>query len=357
MIKVILLLKIIYIKKTENIIKTIKLLIYNQVDKNGYHKSNNPSYQAEFINQLHEIKNIFLFFNIKVPDQINYQIYNMSSAFINLFHKDNSIALFNGSNDSNYLQFKKINNQIQDLKPKKLEKITNGIGIYSDKEKKIFLDVVQPTNKFINQNLHAGTLSFEMSSFDEKIITNCGSIEKRFGQKPRYLRYSAAHSTIILDNTNISELSEKNSYKRIPKKILLNIEEDSNYFNWIATHDGYILKYKKIIKRKLIISKKNNQIMGEDSIISTKYQSGNILYNIRFHLTPICSGVLTNDKKSVFIKTRNNQSWVFKANRALSFEDSICILDGKKIEKTKQIVISNYVKNANNTEKWSLTKV
>ena len=64
-----------------------------------------------------------------------------------------------------------------------------------------------------------------MSCLDEKIITNCGSVEKRYGKKPEYLRYSAAHSTLVVDNTNISELS-KNSYKRIPKKLLFNHEEN-----------------------------------------------------------------------------------------------------------------------------------
>ena len=59
-----------------------------------------------------------------------------------------------------------------------------------------------------------------MSCLGEKIVTNCGSMEKRHGKKPEYFRYSAAHSTLILNNTNISELS-KNSYRRIPKKHLL----------------------------------------------------------------------------------------------------------------------------------------
>ena len=40
--------------------------------------------------------------------------------------------------------------------------------------------LLSPTNKEINHNLHAGTLSFELSCDNEKIITNCGSVEKRF---------------------------------------------------------------------------------------------------------------------------------------------------------------------------------
>ena len=58
----------------------------------------------------------------------------------------------------------------------------------------------------ISSNLSAGTLSLELSGFGEKIFTNCGASES-FGKNPEYLRYSAAHSTIILQNTNVSEIN------------------------------------------------------------------------------------------------------------------------------------------------------
>ena len=72
-----------------------------------------------------------------------------------------------------------------------------------------------------------------------KILTNCGAIEKRIGKKPEFLRFSAAHSTIILNNTNISELIEKKSYKRVPKKLTFNKEENEEFFLWEGVHDGY----------------------------------------------------------------------------------------------------------------------
>ena len=98
-------------------------------------------------------------------------------------------------------------------------------------------------------------------------------------------------------------------------------------------------------------------IIGEDSIILSKYNSKKILYNIRFHLTPNCSSLLANNKKSVFIKTSKNQSWIFNSTGMLSLEDSICIKDGKKIEQIKQIVITNYANASNKTENWSFVKV
>ena len=63
--------------------------------------------------------------------------------------------------------------------------------------KKGFFDVVQPNKGLTSSNLSAGTLSIEVSGYGEKIFTNCGASES-FGNNPEYLRYSAAHSTIVL---------------------------------------------------------------------------------------------------------------------------------------------------------------
>ena len=269
--KVLLLLNSINNYKTDKIIKQIIEQINYQVNEFGFHKSSNPSIQAEFINELYEIKNICLFFKIGVPKAVEYQIINMSSVLKNLFHKDNTIALFNGSNNANYKQLIKINNACKDIKSKDLSEVNNGLAVFDSKKLKIFFDVTRPSSKILNNNLHSGTLSFEMSYDKEKIITNCGSIEKRVGRKPEYLRLSAAHSTIIVNNTNISELVEKKSYKRIPKNITFSKKENNGKIYWESSHDGYKDNFKKIVKRKLTISENNSNIIGQDSIISIGY--------------------------------------------------------------------------------------
>ena len=54
-------------------------------------------------------------------------------------------------------------------------------------------------------------------------------------------------------------------------------------------------------------------------------------------------------------KTKLNQSWIFETDSNITLEDSIIIYDGKKIEKTKQIVISNYATSAKKTEQvWGI---
>ena len=91
--------------------------------------------------------------------------------------------------------------------PKKLKFIRLLSTIYS--RWLLHLIPYSPVNKTINNSLHASTLAFELSCLGEKIITNCGSINREIINENDYLRYSAAHSTIIVNNTNISELNKK----------------------------------------------------------------------------------------------------------------------------------------------------
>ena len=346
----------IYQKNIDNNLYLLTKLLTAQIDRNGFHKSYSSLQQAEFLNNLHEIKNIILFFKESAPKELIFQITNMSSVLMNFLHKDGSLALFNGSNNFYIKEINQLIRQETDIKPKEFYEINNGISSYTDKNKKIFMDVVLPTSYLINNNLHASTLSFELSCLNEKIITNCGSVEKRVGQKPEYLRYSAAHSTIILNNTNISELVAKKSYKRTPKNIYFNSEINEGYTIWNASHDGYLNNFNKIIRRKLIIANKKNLILGEDSIIPTKLKSKKISYSIRFHLMPYCNCLLTNDKKSIIIKTKLNQTWIFKSNSLISLENSVYIGNGKRIEQNNQIVINGTIDDKKKIENWSFTK-
>ena len=97
--------------------------------------------------------------------------------------------------------------------------------------------------------------------------------------------------------------------------------------------------------------------MGQDTIISIGLNQKKILYNIRFHLTPTCSCLLTNNKRAVLIKTKLNNSWIFNSENKLTIEDSIYIYDGKRICKTKQIVISGLISSSKNIENWSISKL
>ena len=71
---------------------------------------------------------------------------------------------------------------------------------------------------------------------------------------------------------------------------------------------------------------------------------------------PNIISLLTNNQKSVLLKTKNNNTWIFKTESKITLEDSIYIGDGNKIEQNKQIVISGLINQKNIAESWSITK-
>ena len=336
-------------------IRFLEIIVDNQVDNFGMHKSYNILEHSKFINNIGELKNIFLYFSHSFPEKIEKLIIKMTATLNEYFHLDGSFPLFNGSNN-NYTDkvFKSLNKDFFS-KSREFSNTKNGIAFYSDKNKKLFFDIVQPKNDIVSSGLSAGTLSFELSSFGEKIITNCGSSES-FGKNPEYLRYSAAHSTIVLQNTNISEIKENNPHIKFPQKVSFDSNSVGNSIIFEGSHNGYIKKFKKILKRKIDIRKNESKIFGIDSLIATKETNDRTIFHIRFHLIDGINFNFTNNRKNIILKTKKNNIWLFKSDTELIVEDSI-IVDKNTTIPTKQIVIKGIIANTKLVKKWSIEKI
>ena len=335
--------------------KKIDNLINIQIDENSVHKSYNILEHAKFLNNLIEIRNIFLSFNIETSKILRNTILAMTSVLKTYQHTDTSLPLFNGCNNNYNKIIEKIFEKEQFVKTKILTKLNNGIAIYKDLKKILFFDVVQPSNLGFHKELGAGTLGIEISAYGEKIITNCGGSEIG-GKNPAYLKYSAAHSTIILNNTNVSEIKEIGFNNGFVKKVHFEAKDDEKLKILSGTHNGYIKNYNKICKRTLFVSKKRELLRGEDKIISTKSIVEKNVYHLRFHLMPEISTTITENKKNIIIKTKKNNIWMFRSNKEMIIEKSIFVRDDIANE-TTQIVISGVTSSLKTKIEWSLEKI
>ena len=336
-------------------IKKIEEIINSQLDEISMHKSYNILEHARFLNNLNELKNIMLFFNKEISKNFNHKILAMTSLLSSYRHDDFSLPLFNGCNNNHNDVIQKIIHKEQFLKTRPFKNFINGIALYKDSKKTLFFDVVQPTTFGFNKELSAGSLSIEISSNGEKIITNCGGAEST-GKNPSYLKYTAAHSTIIINNTNISEIREGKNIKIFPKKVLFEKKNEDDISTLKGTHNGYLKNYGKICKRELRIKKNQSKVEGEDIIISTKSNFEKTIYHIRFHLMPNISTTLTKNKKNIIIKTKKNNIWLFKADQEVAIEKSIFI-ENDMAKETTQIVITGTTSSLKNKIKWSLEKI
>lgn len=340
-----------------NISNQIKNQIFYQINDQGFHKSINVNEHARFINQLLQIKNIFLFYNSSIFNEIDLYIADMTSLLKNLFHLDNTLALFNGTNNIKLDFVKNIANIQKDIKTKDLFNVNDGLAVVNSEKTKLFFDITKPNSKQLNRKLHSGTLSFELSNNGEKVITNCGSPEKYLGKNQVFFRYSAAHSTIVINDTNISELSEKNGYKRIPKRIISSFENSTENFILNASHDGYSNNFNLLIKRTIKVSKNGNIILGTDQIIAMKKLTKLHFYSIRFHLMPNCNCAITNNEKKVIIKTKKGNAWYFESlENKIIVDESIYIGDGESPVESKQIILSGKTTKQKNVINWMLKK-
>ena len=290
----------------------IKFIVESHIDKLGMHKSYNLLEHSKYINNLNEIKNILLYFNSNQSNVFDQIILKMTSMLNQYFHSDGTLPLFNGSNN---IYTKKIYNTLNKdtyLIKREFSNINNGIAYYGASES--------------------------------------------FGKNPEYLRYSAAHSTIVLQNTNISEIKEGNPHIKFPQSVVFRKEANNNVEIFEGSHNGYIRKFNKIIKRKIIIKKNKNEIAGEDTFISNKDLKNRMIYHIRFHLAEDISYNFTNSKKNIILKTKLNNIWLFKSDIELLVENSI-LVDNNLTKPIKQIVIKGVVDNNKMVRKWWLEKI
>jgi uncharacterized heparinase superfamily protein len=335
--------------------KKIDDLINIQIDESSVHKSYNILEHAKFLNDLIEIHNIFLFFNIETSQVLKNNILAMTSVLKTYQHADTSLPLFNGCNNNHNRVIESIFEKEQFVKTKALTKFKSGIAVYKDSKKILFFDVVQPSNLGFHKGLSSGTLGIEISAYGEKIITNCGGSEIG-GKNPAYLKYTAAHSTIILDNTNVSEINEVGFNRDFVKKVNFEAKDDGNFQVLSGTHNGYLTNYKKICKRTLFISKKKELLRGEDTIISTKSIIEKNVYHLRFHLMPEITTTITENKKNIIIKTKKNNIWMFRSNKEMLIQKSIFVRNDIANE-TSQIVISGITSALNTKIEWLLEKL
>ena len=114
-----------------------------------------------------------------------------------------------------------------------------------DKDKKIFIDAVQPASLSNSKELSAVKHYPLNLALIKKIITNCGALEKTTGNAA-YLRHSAAHSTIILENTNISEIRDNQPHIKYPQMVSFKRNQVDQKHEIEASHNGYIKNFKKL---------------------------------------------------------------------------------------------------------------
>jgi len=292
----------------------------------------------------------------EIPEYLDEVIFYLGKSYSILCQGNTKTILFNGNHETNNKDFDRyLNNHGYKFKSNSFE--TGGYIVLKNKKISLVIDAGSSPEKKFSKNYQCGALSFEIISNDKKLICNSGYFQKTKHKLNDISKSSANHSTLIIDNhssckINKSKMEIENSLKILNKKFVM----EKNYWNIIASHDGYSKNYGIIHERQIEFFPENNKFVGQDKLIKNKnFKSSN--FEIRFHLEPNTKIMKTQDGKSILIDIEN-EGWKFTA-QGYTIEIETGLYFGKKnsFAENQNMFISGITQKKEQSIKWEFEKI
>lgn len=210
----------------------------------------------------------------------------------------------------------------------------------------LIMDAAPPPLSRLVQGGCASTLAFEMSDGQHRIVVNCGGSAMADASVPggltEGLRTSAAHSTLVLADSNSTAIHSDGTMGRGVIEVELARTESENGSRVEASHDGYARRFGFLHRRVIGLSGDGRDVRGEDMILPAdkRRKKGDTAFAIRFHLHPTIEISPTADGLAAILRTPDGHLWQFRCKGGrLAVEDSIWI-DGKgRPSPSEQLVI------------------
>ncbi|MCV6601155.1 MAG: heparinase II/III family protein [Cohaesibacter sp.] len=212
---------------------------------------------------------------------------------------------------------------------------------------------------------HAGTLAFELSIDHAPLIVNCGAPSSRHENWRELARSTAAHSTLIIQDTNscqfagkIADLNGRPILKG-PGPIQCERSLEHGQETIIAHHDAYSEKFGMRHSRKLWLAIDGRRLDGQDELLpkGKGIKAGQDAYAIRFHLHPSVHVELNAEQDRAYFALSNGEIWHFVCqDNHISLEDSVFLSDIHGIRPTKQLVLNGHASHISSIH-WYFERV
>ena len=325
--------------------------IGRQVLSDGCHAERSPAAQLAALQDLAEIRSLLQAAQAQPPAALGTAIERMAQALRALRHGDGGLALFNGSKEETaglvelaLTQAGRASRAAGGLSEGGFHRLQAGRSV-------LLVDCGAPPVAGLDRFAHAGTLSFELSIGRDRMIVNCGSAMASGPEWRDAMRATAAHSTLVVGDTNSSELKDTGLGRR-PEKVEAQRQE-ANGAHWLeASHDGYRKIFGAIHRRRLYLGESGEDIRGEDAVEAATPLS----FTVHFHLHPNVSASLQQDGEAVLLRMPNGSGWRLRADGArLALEESV-YLGGPEPRRSEQVTLTTFTDGPQQV-KWAITKV
>ncbi len=209
----------------------------------------------------------------------------------------------------------------------------------------------------------ASTLAIELSDGAQRLVVNCGGPGRAPSDIPRQLvealRSTAAHSTLVLADSNSTAILPDGSLGKGVANVSANHSEDNDSSRIEASHDGYCRRFGLDHQRRLTLGNDGKELLGEDRLIprGRKRIKDMVPFAIRFHLAPGVEATITADGMGAILRSPNAPPWNVRCRGAmLTLEESLYVDGDGDIRETMQLVIVGEVSTFGATIAWQFRR-
>ena len=169
------------------------------------------------------------------------------------------------------------------------------------------------------------------------------------------LRTTAAHSTLVLNDTNSTALMPDGTLGRGVTEVELHRQEQESGSRIEISHDGYVRRMGYVHRRLLIVSVDGREIRGEDMLTpaARRLMPVKLPAQLRFQLAPLVEPTATADGMGALLRIEMGPIWQFRANAGkLAIEESLWVDTEGRPHETRQLVVTAEALPGGSTIGW-----
>ncbi|PZU14506.1 MAG: heparinase [Sphingobium sp.] len=193
----------------------------------------------------------------------------------------------------------------------------------------------------------ASTGAIEISDGPQRLIVNCGGAALEGAWVPRDLaqglRTTAAHSTLVLNDSNSTALQPDGTLGKGVTEVELTRQEMDNGSRIDISHDGYVRRLGYVHRRLLMVSGDGREVRGEDMLTPAERRRKPVRQpvQLRFHLAPGVEPTLTADSQGAVLRIDSGTMWQFRTGAGmLAVEEGLWVDGDGRPHPTRQLVVS-----------------
>ncbi|MBW8296852.1 heparinase II/III family protein [Sphingopyxis sp.] len=313
----------------------------------GGNISRSPQAQLDAVMALSMLAKVYDMRRMEVPPFVQEVLARAVPALLGLLHSDGGMGSWQGSGATSAAHVQAIVSA-SGVRTRPLKQARDwGYQRLVANKVVLLADAAPPPIARVTEAGCASTLAFELSDGDERIVVNCGGAALTGATIPadlaRGLRTTAAHSTLILADTNSTAILANGSLGKGVTEVELDRRETPQGSRVEMSHDGYARRHGLIHRRLLILSPNGRELRGEDMLLPAPRtrRKGDKGFALRFHLGRNISASLTADKLGALLRINGGPLWQFRTSEgALDVEQSLWVDGEGRPHPTEQLVVT-----------------